>query len=356
MKLHSLHIENFRAIEKISIDFTDYLARPKPISLIVGPNGVGKTSILDAIHVVIKVFENPSDPSLRDGLEYGVKQLVRGRGNIAQILFEYSIDTDEAEAINDVYSSLSLSQHFNLNRNDQPPLNNPVKVIWKYPNPQKAARSKYYSEFQPRDAIKVLGARGRASQALSRNIQDPEIFDRIGGVCYLDQRRSVRLFKNINSTENQEIKSHSDVLSWLNEYYRKDLTWNEEKFGESYWKRVKRLFNKICYPAELIGLESGPSSDTLILKRKGMEYDLYQMSSGEHQILRILVGLAADTAKNSIVLIDEVELHLHPAWQKRLIQVLREDDSNNQYIFTTHSPTVTKMFYDAEIIDLGKLE
>jgi predicted ATP-dependent endonuclease of OLD family len=93
----------------------------------------------------------------------------------------------------------------------------------------------------------------------------------------------------------------------------------------------------------------------VILKRKSVEYDLLQMSSGEHQILRILVGLAADTAKNSIVLIDEVELHLHPAWQKRLIQVLRKDESNNQYIFTTHSPTVAKMFYDFEIINLGDL-
>jgi predicted ATP-dependent endonuclease of OLD family len=50
-----------------------------------------------------------------------------------------------------------------------------------------------------------------------------------------------------------------------------------------------------------------------------------------------------------------VELHLHPAWQKRLIQILREDDSNNQYIFTTHSRTVAEIFYDSEIINLGDL-
>jgi predicted ATP-dependent endonuclease of OLD family len=200
-----------------------------------------------------------------------------------------------------------------------------------------------------------LGARGRASQAISQNRQTSQIFDRIGGVCYLDQRRTVRLFKSFNKQNIEDQNAHSDVLSWLIEYYRKHLTWKKEKYGESYWQRVQRLFNKICFPSELIGLESGPDSDTVILKRKGMEYDLLQMSSGEHQILRILVGLVADTAKNSIVLIDEVELHLHPAWQKRLIQILREDDSNNQYIFTTHSRTVAEMFYDSEIINLGDL-
>ncbi|AFZ23859.1 putative ATP-binding protein involved in virulence [Cylindrospermum stagnale PCC 7417] len=358
MKLHSLDIENFRAINKISLDFTDYLARPRPISLIVGPNQSGKTSILDAIHVVVKVFENPATPSLRDGLQYNVQQLVRGRGNIAKISFEYSIDKDEAKAINNVYSSLELRQHFDLSNANQPPLNNPVKVIWTFPKNldiNTSRKNLYDYKYEPDNSIKVLGARGRASEAVSLNLQDHEIFDKIGGVCYLDQRRNVRLFKNI-TREKDEKKVHSDVLSWLNEYYRKDVTWNENKFGESYWKRVQRLFNKICFPSKLIGLESGPASDALILKKNNIEYDLYQMSSGEHQILRILVGLAADTAKNSIVLIDEVELHLHPTWQKRLIQVLREDDSNNQYIFTTHSPTVAEMFYDFEIITLGNLE
>jgi len=101
----------------------------------------------------------------------------------------------------------------------------------------------------------------------------------------------------------------------------------------------------VCYPTKLIGLESNEDVDTLILSKNGVEYDLSQMSSGEHQILRILVGLVSERAKNSVVLIDEVELHLHPAWQTKLIQVLREDtQSNNQYIFTTHSPFIKQLF------------
>jgi hypothetical protein len=285
-------------------------------------------------------------------LEYNVQQLVRGRANIAQITFEYSIEKDEAEAIDDVYSSLKLPQNFNLSES-VPPLGSPAKVIWYYPS--RKPNNLCDHEILPRNSIRVLGARGRASQAISQNRQTSQIFDRIGGVCYLDQRRTVRLFKSFNKQNIEDQNAHSDVLSWLIEYYRKHLTWKKEKYGESYWQRVQRLFNKICFPSELIGLESGPDSDTVILKRKGIEYDLLQMSSGEHQILRILVGLAADTAKNSIVLIDEVELHLHPAWQKRLIQILREDDSNNQYIFTTHSRTVAEIFYDSEIINLGDL-
>ena len=53
-----------------------------------------------------------------------------------------------------------------------------------------------------------------------------------------------------------------------------------------------------------------------------------------------LTGIIAEIAINSIVLIDEVELHLYPIWQERLIETLREEPLNNQYIFTTHSPFV----------------
>jgi len=53
MKLHSLKVQHFRAIENSTFDFTDNLSKPKQMNLIVGPNGTGKTSILDAIHIVV---------------------------------------------------------------------------------------------------------------------------------------------------------------------------------------------------------------------------------------------------------------------------------------------------------------
>ena len=356
MKLHSLEIANFRAIKHLSLDFTDYLSRPQGINLIVGPNGSGKTSILDAIHLTLKIFENPREPELREGLEYSPQQLVKGRGNIAEIVFEFSIDNEEAEAINQVYSSLNLSQHFKLSEDDRPPLNIPTQVRWRYPNPDISSRSSYDYQYLDTSAVRILGARGRASQAKSRGLFYDDIFEKIGGVCYLDQRRTIRLNKDSRYQVNQELSDNADVLSWITKFQIKHINWNIEKYGESYWERIQRLFNEICYPSKLVGLESGPGIDTLILKKHGREYDLLQMSSGEHQILRILVGLAAENAKKSLVLIDEVELHLHPTWQERLIHVLREDSSNNQYIFTTHSPAVMKLFYDSETISLGQLE
>lgn len=218
MKLHSLEIKNFRAIENLSLDFTDYLSRPQAINLIVGPNGSGKTSILDAIHLMVKIFENPGQPDLREGLEYSPQQLVRGRGKIADITFEFSIDKEEAEAINQVYSSLDLPQHFKLSEEDRPPLNIPTQVHWRYPNPNISSRSAYAYKYLDKSAVKVLGDRGLASQAKSRGLFYDDIFEKIGGVCYLDKRRTIRLNKNPCYQLN-EYFDRGDILSWLNQYY-----------------------------------------------------------------------------------------------------------------------------------------
>jgi len=358
MKLHSLKIENFRAIKHRELDFTDSLSKPRTVTLLVGPNGSGKTSILDAIQVVIRSLENPFHPVLREGLEFTVQQLVYSNSRVkrqAKIEFEYSIETDEALAINEVFRCLNMPLPFVDNNYDYPPVSEPTVVTWEFSPSSRDERKNFSFSLSPAKSARALGTRGQLKRAASLNKVSRNFFERIGGICYLDQRRSLMLVKNF-STKKEDSLLYNDVLSWLRKFYVKHPTWNAEKSGESYWDRIKRLFNKICYPTELIGLESDEDRDTLILRKNGIEYDLSQMSSGEHQILRILVGLVSERAKNSIVLIDEVELHLHPAWQIKLILALRDDtESNNQYIFTTHSPFVKQLFYDDEIIDLGDL-
>jgi recombinational DNA repair ATPase RecF len=354
MKLHSLAIENFRAIKNLNLDFTDELSKPRLMTLIVGPNSSGKTSIFDAIDTVIKTSEDKKRFQLREGLTLTAQQIVRGRGQKAKIEFEYSFDKDEAEAVIEIYTKMEIEWFLRrLQLGNNLPTKESVRVIWSFPSINSV--DVFDISCNRQNPINAIGARGMAKQAVTKNFFTASVFNKIGGVCYLDQRRSLRLASSFNNENKETSVEHGDVLTWLYHFYKRHLTWNKEKYGESYWEKVQRLFNKICYPSELIGLESGPDSDTLILRKGGFDYDLYQMSSGEHQILRILVGLASSTAKNSIVLIDEIELNLHPTWQKRLIKALRDDTDNNQYIFTTHSPDVIDLFYESEIIRLGRL-
>lgn len=86
--------------------------------------------------------------------------------------------------------------------------------------------------------------------------------------------------------------------------------------------------------------------------RKGDEVlALDQLSDGEKLLLAVTADLArrlAITYANSadplqgegVVLIDEIELHLHPAWQRRVLGALRRTFPNCQFIATTHSPQI----------------
>ena len=69
---------------------------------------------------------------------------------------------------------------------------------------------------------------------------------------------------------------------------------------------------------------------------------LAKLSSGEKQIIIFFAHLILkfDSARESIFIIDEPEMSLHPYWQKIFVDKLVEVNSNMQLIFATHSPEI----------------
>lgn len=66
----------------------------------------------------------------------------------------------------------------------------------------------------------------------------------------------------------------------------------------------------------------------------------YLLSSGEKQILVILLTVLTEDMKPYVLFMDEPEASLHFEWQKRLISMVREINPHAQIILTTHSPAV----------------
>jgi hypothetical protein len=88
-----------------------------------------------------------------------------------------------------------------------------------------------------------------------------------------------------------------------------------------------------------------------VVTKGGVEFDVDMLSDGEKGLLGLVgdlarrLSLANPALKNpnegqGIVLIDEIELHLHPAWQRNAVRGLQRTFPNIQFIFTTHSPQV----------------
>ena len=65
-----------------------------------------------------------------------------------------------------------------------------------------------------------------------------------------------------------------------------------------------------------------------------------QLSSGERQVIYILLKVAIATKDNALILMDEPEISLHLSWQEKLLTQIREINPNSQIIIVTHSPAI----------------
>lgn len=66
----------------------------------------------------------------------------------------------------------------------------------------------------------------------------------------------------------------------------------------------------------------------------------YQLSSGEKQMLAILLTVLVEDCQPCVLFMDEPEVSLHIEWQKRLVDTIQQLNPNVQIVLTTHSPAV----------------
>jgi predicted ATP-binding protein involved in virulence len=89
----------------------------------------------------------------------------------------------------------------------------------------------------------------------------------------------------------------------------------------------------------------------MTVEKHGKTLDVAQLSQGEKSLMALVGDIARRLAMmnpglenplqgEGIVLIDEIDLHLHPQWQRGIIQRLRNTFPNCQFLLTTHSPLV----------------
>lgn len=103
----------------------------------------------------------------------------------------------------------------------------------------------------------------------------------------------------------------------------------------------------------------------LLVSKQGQALDLTQMSDGERSLLAMMIDLCRrlvlanpeldDPLQGAgVVLIDEIELHLHPQWQREIVEKLRRTFPRIQFILTTHSPFVVQTLRAGELRLLGE--
>lgn len=87
----------------------------------------------------------------------------------------------------------------------------------------------------------------------------------------------------------------------------------------------------------------------------GEELSPYQLSSGEKQILVILLTVLVENGEHYVLLMDEPEISLHIEWQQKLIQLIRQLNPNAQIILSTHSPALIMDGWMANVTEVNEI-
>lgn len=94
-------------------------------------------------------------------------------------------------------------------------------------------------------------------------------------------------------------------------------------------------------------------NELYVKTQSGKFFSLYDLSSGEKQLLIIFAQALLQDEKTHIYIADEPELSLHIEWQETLVQNLKNLNPNSQIIFATHSPDIVAEF-DNKVIKVEK--
>lgn len=359
MKVRKITIQNFRAFkEEISIDFCDSFGKPNNLFLISGPSTSGKTSILDAIQVICETAANRERPRLRKGLFFSAENFLNEKETVSKINIQIALGDSEKNEINKlIEQNPRISAKCLLEESEES-----YEVSWEYPHVYST--NKIGTFFTP-SIPSALSGRGYLKQALKVGEVTTQLFEKIGGVCYFDPNKTLREAKPPDQNRYDKNKKFQqqkpntpiqDLANWLHKALKNHSGWDKERFGVSSWEQIQEIFNDICSPIKLQGIENGKGTNCVKFIREGQVYGLSHISLGELQVLKFAVSLVMESCWNSVVLIDEIEQNLHPEWQLRMIEFLENDTRNNQYIITTHTPYVASKFLSDSHYSLGNLD
>lgn len=88
----------------------------------------------------------------------------------------------------------------------------------------------------------------------------------------------------------------------------------------------------------------------------GEELTPYQLSSGEKQMLVILLTVLVEDNKPYLLLMDEPEVSLHIDWQQQLIELITTLNPNAQIVLTTHSPALIMNGWMDSVTEVNEIE
>lgn len=346
-KGHSLQVSNiklidFRIFQYIDFQFSKNYSH-KNLAVIVGINGAGKTALLDAIS---------------KSLSWLIQRIKRHDGN-GEFIDEMDIHNDSEYA--------SIITHLSLNIDKTPSY---VIELSKATDASLSSRKNTLVE------VRELGNIYKLANKKDKDFNMPIM-------AYYGVDRSL----DINKKDREQIRGTIGQGESKFDGYEKSLSGTAD-FGE-FFKWFKRCEDIKSRYSDSIGEQATKfieftiqaietfipeiknlrvqivPIETMLVDKGEITLDVQQLSQGEKSLLALVADIARrlillnpsldnPLEGKGVILIDEIDLHLHPEWQQKVVPNLLQTFPNIQFILTTHSPQVLSTVSKESIYVLGK--
>ena len=245
------------------------------------------------------------------------------------ILWELDPHVNILSGINGVGKSTILNKVFRSVNTNGDLLNHLIKGVHLTVEPADATHIRY-------DIIRSLDSPMLDVETM--NLVDSRIRSALDFQLYHLQRKYLDYQVNIGNRIIAELQQgNTDAAQHLSEPKRRFQDLIDDLFEET-GKKIVRTENEIRFSQ--IG-------ETLVP---------YQLSSGEKQMLAILLTVLVQDGEPYVLFMDEPEVSLHIEWQKRLIDLIVELNPNVQIILTTHSPAVIMNGWMDKVTEVSDIE
>lgn len=165
----------------------------------------------------------------------------------------------------------------------------------------------------------------------------------------------VQKYKFINIVDTNLIK---DIPSYIATKIITAIFQNKnEKVGDVQKKvfdEINEIFGILDIDVKIEDISQDGRNIPIFKNSAGEKFDINELSSGEKQLFLRTLAIKMLNPENSIILIDEPELSLHPKWQQRIVDVYKKIGKNNQIIIATHSPHILGSVRKENIMLLDK--
>ena len=318
MIIKHLVIENFRAIEYLELDCSN------SVNVFIGDNGAGKSTVLDAINILYSWLVARLDSTKGKGKSIRKDDIRFG----AQYCFlSVMVEHDGIHASWSLYKSKQVSHPEPQKQTDLEQLNRFVEQIQSSFEKEKPLLS-YYGVNRNVNSV-------RYDKSLSKKKKDLSVFDSTASANWKS------FFNWFYESENEENR----MKVWFNPKYHNEAL-----------DAVRDCLSDVFPGYSNLRIEDKPTQ--LVIQKNNQKISFDKLSDGEKCYITLVLDIARRLATSNaggdspllgsqIVMIDEVDLHLHPSWQLHVISNLEKKFPNCQFFITSHSSLVLSSLRDS---------